>query len=191
MTALLILKLKQCFQNFALNGQKAFTLIELLIVIAILGILTTAVLVAINPLEQFARGRDSGRKNMVDQVGHAIQAYYTAQNATYPPVTAAWMTALQTTQDIKTLPDNGVAGSNPVTICTAPGQLQNNVCYNANAIDAVVYAVQGSRSEQVKAGGGAVPCATNTFTVWSSAAGRSGLYCGATGPAIGITNLIY
>jgi prepilin-type N-terminal cleavage/methylation domain-containing protein len=167
---------------------KGFTLIELLIVIAILGILTTAVLVAINPLEQFARGRDSGRKNMVDQLGHAIQAYYTAQNATYP-ATANWLTTLQTTQDIKTIPDNAVASGN-LLVPSCAGGMQNNICYNANANDAVAYAVQGSRSEQVKAGGG-VQCASTTFVVWSSAAGRTGLYCSATEPAPGITSLVY
>jgi len=58
-----------------------FTLIELLVVIAILGVLAGAILVAINPLEQLARGRDAGRKSTVDELGHATQAYYTAQNA--------------------------------------------------------------------------------------------------------------
>lgn len=179
-------------ERFGLNGrsEKGFTLIELLIVIAILGILTTAVLISINPLEQFARGRDAGRKNTVNQLGHAIQAYYTAQNATYPVVDATWMDTLQTTQDIKTVPDNGVSGSNPSTPCTAPAQSQNNICYNANATDAVIYAVQGSISEQVKAGGG-TQCADTTYVVWSSAAGKTGLYCSTTDPAPGIENLVY
>ena len=39
-----------------------FTLVELLIVITILGILATAVLSAINPLEQLRKGRDVSRK---------------------------------------------------------------------------------------------------------------------------------
>lgn len=168
--------------------QKGFTLIELLIVIAILGILTTAVLVAINPLEQFARGRDAGRVNLVDQVGHAVQAYYTTQG-TYPTVNVTWMTTLQTSQDIKTIPDN-TGANNPVTPCAAPGVLQNNICYNANANDAVVYAVQGSNAQKIKAGGGTA-CATTTFAVWSSAAGRTGLLCAAAGPAVGVTNLVF
>lgn len=169
---------------------KGFTLIELLIVIAILGILTTAVLVAINPLEQFARGRDSGRKNTVNQLGHAVQAYYTAQNAAYPAVGATWMTTLQTSQDIKTIPDNSVSGGNPAVTCAGTAQAQNNLCYDTNGTEAVIYAVQGSNSEKLKAGGGTL-CATTTFVVWSSAAGRTGLYCGATGPAAGITSLVY
>jgi prepilin-type N-terminal cleavage/methylation domain-containing protein len=182
------MKINLFFRNA--REQEGFTLIELLIVIAILGILTTAVLVAINPLEQFARGRDSGRKNMVNQLGHAVQNYYTAQNATYPNVDATWMSTLQASHDIKILPDNAVTLNNPTSPCAAPGAGQNNVCYNADPNDAVVYAVQGSRSEQVKAGGG-TPCASTTFVVWSSATGRTGLFCSATAPAPGETALIY
>ncbi len=189
MRALIRLRLNK-FQKY-LTVQDGFTLIELLIVIAILGVMTSAVLIAINPLEQFARGRDSGRKNMINQLGHAVQSYYTAQNAIYPTVDPNWMTTLQTTQDIKTVPNNDVTNSNPATPCAVPGELQNNVCYNADTTDAVVYAVQDSRSERVKAGGGVTPCATTTFVVWSSAAGKTGLYCSATGPAIGIIDLVY
>ncbi|EKD87098.1 MAG: hypothetical protein ACD_37C00044G0003, partial [uncultured bacterium] len=45
------------------SSESGFTLIELLIVITILGILATAVLAAINPLEQISRGRDTGSKS--------------------------------------------------------------------------------------------------------------------------------
>lgn len=176
--------------NTSNKYRKGFTLIELLIVIAILGILTTAVLVAIDPLEQFARGRDSGRRSTINQIGHAVQAFYTAQNAVYPAAGANWMNTLQTSQDIKTIPDNATTANNPVTPCAAPGVLHNNICYNTNGTDAVVYAVQGSRAERLKAGGGTL-CATNAFVVWSSAAGKTGLYCGATGPGPGITSLVF
>lgn len=179
-----------------LNGnfkkpQHGFTLIELLIVIAILGILTTAILVAINPLEMFSRGRDAGRKDMINQLGGAVARYYTSQNAVYPAVSASWITTMQTASEIKTIPDNSVSNGNLATPCAAPGQLQNNICYNANANDAVVYAVQSSNSEKLKANGGTTPCATTTFVVWSSAAGRTGLYCNAAGPAVGITTLVF
>ncbi|MEK9176346.1 MAG: type II secretion system protein, partial [Patescibacteria group bacterium] len=69
---------------------KGFTLIELLIVIAVLGVLVTAVLVALNPLEQLRRANDSGRINSVSQIGNAVQAFYTAQGATFPTATGGF-----------------------------------------------------------------------------------------------------
>ena len=66
--------------------KRGFTLIELLIVMAILGVLAVVVLLAINPAEQLARTRDTGRVSAVTQMGHAVQAYDTSHNAVYPVV---------------------------------------------------------------------------------------------------------
>lgn len=63
--------------------QKGFTMIELLIVIAVLGILAVAVLAAINPIEQINRGRDTGSRSDAEQLIGAIDRYYTA-NGYYP-----------------------------------------------------------------------------------------------------------
>lgn len=56
-----------------------FTMIELLIVIAILGILAVAVLSAINPIEQINRGRDTGSKSDAEQLLSAIDRYQAFQ----------------------------------------------------------------------------------------------------------------
>ena len=55
--------------------RKSFTLIELLIVIAILGILAAAVLVAINPGKRMGQARDAQRKNDLGQLKNALETY--------------------------------------------------------------------------------------------------------------------
>ncbi len=60
-----------------------FTMIELLIVIAVLGILAVAVLAAINPIEQINRGRDTGSRSDAEQLLSAIDRYY-AGKGYYP-----------------------------------------------------------------------------------------------------------
>jgi prepilin-type N-terminal cleavage/methylation domain-containing protein len=118
--------------------QKGFTLIELLIVIGILGILAAAILVALNPLEQFARGRDSGRITSVDQLGHSVLSFYTSQNSVYPAQGAAWMTTLQTAGEIKALPSNPTAGGY-IQGCFTANVVQNGICYRTNNVDGIVY----------------------------------------------------
>lgn len=60
-----------------------FTMIELLIVIAVLGILAVAVLAANNPIEQINRGRDTGSRSDAEQLLSAIDRYY-AGKGYYP-----------------------------------------------------------------------------------------------------------
>lgn len=63
--------------------QNGFTLVELLIVIALIGILSVAVLATINPIEQTNKARDAKFKNDAAEVLSAYERYYSAQNA-YP-----------------------------------------------------------------------------------------------------------
>jgi prepilin-type N-terminal cleavage/methylation domain-containing protein len=59
---------------------KGFTLVELLIVIALLGIIATIVIAAINPIEQANRAGDAGMKADASQLVSAIDRYYASHN---------------------------------------------------------------------------------------------------------------
>lgn len=63
--------------------KKAFTLVELLIVITLISILSVAVLATINPIEQTNKARDAQFKNDAAEVLSAYERFYASQNA-YP-----------------------------------------------------------------------------------------------------------
>lgn len=62
---------------------KGFTLVELLIVIALIAILSVAVLATINPIEQSNKARDAKFKNDAAEVLGALERFYASQNE-YP-----------------------------------------------------------------------------------------------------------
>lgn len=58
-----------------LPSPSAFTLIELLIVIAIIGVLAAALLVVFNPLAQMQKARDSRRKTDLREIKTSLMLY--------------------------------------------------------------------------------------------------------------------
>jgi len=66
-----------------MKQMKGFTLVELLIVIALIAILSVAVLATINPIEQSNKARDAAMKNDAAEVLGALERYYASQNK-YP-----------------------------------------------------------------------------------------------------------
>ena len=178
---------KKGFTTTSLHS-RGFTLIELLIVIAVLGVLAAVVLVAIDPGQQLARGRDSGRKTSIGQLGRAMQAYYTTQQGY--PAGGQWAppigdNILVTSGEVKTFPSNspylpGFGG--PCTANIYP--TTNGYCYAVagSPTEAVIYARLESKSENNKCGGTA-----NTWFVYSSAVGRAGGLCGGPEPTPPVT----
>ncbi|MFA6462430.1 MAG: type II secretion system protein [Candidatus Shapirobacteria bacterium] len=62
---------------------RGFTLVELLIVIALIAILSVAVLATINPIEQSNKAKDATAQNDAAEVMNAYERYYTVK-FTYP-----------------------------------------------------------------------------------------------------------
>ena len=58
--------------NKKMEMQRGFTLIEILVVMGIIALLTTIVLVAVNPARQFAQARDTQRSSNVNTILNAI-----------------------------------------------------------------------------------------------------------------------
>jgi len=167
------------------SSSSAFTLIELLIVIAVLGVLAAVVLIGIDPLEQLARGRDSGRKTSVSGIGRAIQTYYTAVGVY--PVELGYNTTLVNSGELKPFPP--VPGGNPPALSCSGGTAVNGFCYKSNGIEYVVYSKLESKVERNK--GTCANSAPNTWYVFSSAAGRAGVVCQAGEPAEGFNGTFY
>lgn len=65
-------------------NNKAFTLIELLIVVSIIGILSGLIIVVINPAKFTGRARDGVRKQDLSIIKAALEQYYAEKNQ-YPP----------------------------------------------------------------------------------------------------------
>lgn len=80
---------------------KAFTLIEILIVIALLGALAAALLATLDPFEQFKKGTDTGTINTASNLQKSIVNYYATKN--YMP----WCSDAQNCND----PNQAVASS--------------------------------------------------------------------------------
>ena len=66
------------------NLQKGFTLIELLVVIAIVSILSSILLVAIDPVAQTQKADDAKRLAMINQLQKALELY-NLDHGQYPP----------------------------------------------------------------------------------------------------------
>jgi prepilin-type N-terminal cleavage/methylation domain-containing protein len=80
-----------------MQRQKGFTLVELLIVIALIAILSVGVLATINPVEQRNKAVDANISNDAGEVLNAYERYY-ANNSAYP-----WMVVDTTNYKVDTV----------------------------------------------------------------------------------------
>lgn len=166
----------------SLNFKKGFTLVELLIVIAILGTLAVVVLIALNPVQQLARTRDAGRDSTVQQMAHAMEARGTILGGVYPVCAAAtWITdCMVTPGELNVVPTNPLYSTGIANSCAQ----QSGYCYTRSALgdDFVIYTTAEALSNRSQCPAGT----PQAFFVYSSAVGRGGLWCGGAAPAAGV-----
>lgn len=152
--------------------RKGFTLVELLVVIAVVGILMAAVVVAINPAKKLAQARDSNRKTSIGQLVTALASFYT-QTSVYPGDLAD----LVTNGELKSIPQTPTGGSfgyvpNP-TGCTTAAK----TCLNAAIYDTY---------EQPT-----TSCGTGeAFWGWTSSSNLTGKVCTVSTPVYSDTPVI-
>ncbi len=137
-------------------------------------------LVALNPIQQFARGRDTGRISAVTQLGRAMEAYAASRNGDYPDEGTTWITDLVNAGEISIVPAATTYSIAGISACTT--NVQNGNCYDASAAAGTAPVVVYARLE---ANANISRCTAGqwAYTVFSSADGRAGVVCTAASGA--------
>lgn len=102
-----------------------FTLVELLIVIALLGVLAAAVLAAINPLEQANRARDTRMKSDASQLLAAGDRYFVSMEE-FTWVTSGDVANNDQAYGFISAKDDGIGVCSTASGCSADGNLISN-----------------------------------------------------------------
>lgn len=123
--------------------RSGFTLIEILLVMAVLAVLFGITLVALNPLEQLAKTNDTKTKQSVNKLGGLLTAFY-AQKQTFPVTDTDWMDELITNADLNERP------AAAPTACSPAASNDSNFCLQTDSSTAVVYARLTSQGEDRK-----------------------------------------
>jgi len=74
------------------NSRKGFTLVELLLVIAVAAVMTALIITAVDPIAKMKQARDAKRRSDMNQIANTLR-YYDSVNGQYPAEAAVEPTA--------------------------------------------------------------------------------------------------
>lgn len=99
--------------------KNGYTLVELLIVIAIVGVLASIVTITLNPLQQLGKANDAKRKQDLGEVQRGLELYY-QDNERYPAALTFGSTGLQ--PYINRVPKDPSSSKSYIYIVSSDGQ---------------------------------------------------------------------
>jgi prepilin-type N-terminal cleavage/methylation domain-containing protein len=105
------------------NAKKGFTLIEVLLVIAIIAILASIVIIAVNPARQIAQSNNAQRRSNVNAILNAVSQYGVDNRGTLPsgiPTSTATDICQTTAVDTSGCVDLSVLTSNQLYLSAMP-----------------------------------------------------------------------
>lgn len=111
--------------------QWGFTLIELLVVMAVIGILATGIIVAINPVRNINQGKDATVKFDMAQIVRGLKAYNAILSGLYPEVG---------TPPLQNLVESGELDKLPKTPDGLDYNYQRSAICDSSGCDVVVWA---------------------------------------------------
>lgn len=150
------------------NKYNGFTLVEVLVVIAIITVLAALVITTLNPAQLRRAARDTNRKKDIALISAALEQYY-ADNNVYPAVTGAnavaqfncLETILEGADNNCTTPANAAAPDYIRVLPETQSATVTEYCYSRpDTQNFIICAPQEADRTNVIVGGTGTPCTT-------------------------------